>query len=157
MECALDRALTVLVMVFVLGCVAAAQVTIGVPSSQFKEEEKIEARIVNNSEQPISYCVEFGQRSPHHGTVEATPIPFHVERRDHGGWNVLLIGPDVGSSRHPVTLDPGASHTFPFRLIDSGEVRLVLYYWVSARRDVCDPSARGRKKERSRVFAVVKQ
>ena len=32
-----------------------------------------------------------------------------------------MIGPDVGSVRSSVVLEPGQSHEFPFRLNDKGE------------------------------------
>lgn len=37
-----------------------------------------------------------------------------------------MIGPDVGSSKSPEVLDPGKSMEFPFRLGDSGQMRLLL-------------------------------
>src|SRR5215475_3923730 len=84
-----------------------AQVDVSVSSSTFKPEERI--AVVNKSGAPVSYCVEFGQSSPHGKTTESTPLPFYIEGRGGGRWSVLLIGPDIGSARHPVTLDSGTS------------------------------------------------
>jgi len=147
----------IVAITLLLSAVALAQVEVGVPAKRFQPEDKIEAKIVNKGTSPVSYCVEVGQWSPHAGTVEATPIPFHVEGRHGGKWSVLMIGPDIGSSRHPVTLDPGASCTFPFRLLGAGKRRLVLYYWVGERDDVCDESAKGHKTARSQVFSIVEE
>lgn len=99
-----------------VGSVCVAQVKLSVPKNRFSVEEQIEATVTNASPTPVSYCVEYGQTSPHAGTQEPTPMPFFVERRQHGSWHVLLNGPDVGSSRHAEILDSGASLAFPFRL-----------------------------------------
>jgi hypothetical protein len=93
---------------------AAAQVEVSLPANLFKSEDKIDARVVNKGKLSVSYCVEMGQWSPHAGTIESTPIPFQVERKNEDKWSVLLIGPDVGSSRHSVTISPGASSEFRF-------------------------------------------
>ncbi len=151
------RAPTIVLATLLLCGVATAQMQPNVPLTRFAVEEKIEARLVNKSNTSISYCVEYGQSSPHDGTTESTPIPFFVESRHGGGWHVLLIGPDVGSMRHSEILDPGASATFPFRLNDKGEMRLSLYYWIGERSDVCDESAKGRKTTKSRVFSIVEK
>ena len=135
---------------------AAAQVEVSLPANLFKPEDKIDARIVNKGRLPVSYCIEVGQWSPHAGSIESTPIPFHVERKNDDKWSVLLIGPDVGSSRHSATLSPGASNEFPFRLNNIGEMRLVLHYWIGERDDACEGSTRGRKTAKSKVFSIVK-
>ena len=134
-----------------------AQVDVSVSSSTFKPEERIQAAVVNKSGAPVSYCVEFGQSSPHGKTTESTPLPFYIEGRGGGRWSVLLIGPDIGSARHPVTLDSGTSQFFLFRLRNMGNMRLVLHYWPGERDDVCEESARGKKTTRSKVFSIVKK
>ena len=133
----------------------SAQVRLRVPSVNFNAEEIIRAEVVNESTNPVSYCVMFGQQSTFAGTHEATPIPFYVERRGGGSWHVLQNGPDLGSLRHPVTLNPGESHSFPFSLNDTGEMRLSLYYWTGERNDVCGKSPKGRKTTRSQPFSLV--
>ena len=86
--------------------------------------------MLNSSNVPVTYCVEFGQHSPKGDTTETTPIPFYVRKRNGNHWNPLLIGPDIGSSLSVVVLDPGKAHEFPFRLVDTGSIRLVLEYWL---------------------------
>jgi hypothetical protein len=144
-------------LLLVLSTAAFAQVEVFVPSNTFKPEEVIQAKVTNKSSAPVSYCVEFGQTSPHGETVVNTPLPFYVEKRGTDKWGVLLIGPDVGSSRHPIILDSGASQDFPFRLIDTGKMRLVLRYWVGERDDVCNESAKDKRTAKSTDFSVVKQ
>jgi hypothetical protein len=114
-----------------------AQVDVSVSSSTFKPEERIQAAVVNKSGAPVSYCVEFGQSSPHGETRESTPLPFYIEKHGAEKWGVLLVGPDIGSARHPVTLASATSQGFPFRLRDTGNMRLMLHYWASERADVC--------------------
>jgi len=140
---------------FLLSGAAAAQVEVSLPTDSFKSEDKIDTRIINKGQVSVSYCVEIGQWSPHAGTTESTPIPFHVERKNNDKWGVLLIGPDIGSSRHAVELEPGSSQDFPFRLLDKGDMRLVLHYWVGKRDDVCSETAKGRKTAKSKVFSIV--
>jgi len=135
---------------------AAAQVEVSLPANLFKSEDKIDARVVKKGKLSVSYCVEMGQGSPHAGTIESTPIPFQVERKNEDKWSVLLIGPDVGSSQHSVTLSPGASSEFPFRLNNIGEMRLVLDYWIGERDDVCEGTKKGRKTARSNPFSIIK-
>jgi hypothetical protein len=135
---------------------AVAQLEINVSGSAFKAEDSIAAKVTNKSGLPVSYCVEVGQWSAHDGTIESTPIPFHVEVKNGDTWKVLMIGPDIGSSRHPVTLETGALNKFPFRLNDVGQMRLVLHYLIGKRNDVCDDSTKGRKTARSKVFSIVK-
>jgi hypothetical protein len=135
---------------------SVAQLEINVSGRTFKAEDSIGVKVTNKSELPVSYCVEIGQWSPHAGTIESTPIPFYVEAKRGGSWKVLMIGPDIGSSRHPVTLETGASNEFPFRLNNLGQMRLLLYYWIGRRNDVCDDSTEGRKTARSKGFSIVK-
>jgi hypothetical protein len=142
-------------LLLVLSRATFAQVEVFVPSNTFKPEEVIQAKVTSSA--PVSYCVEFGQTSPHGETVVNTPLPFYVEKRGTDKWGVLLIGPDVGSSRHPIILDSGASQDFPFRLIDIGKMRLVLGYWVGERDDVCNEAAKGKRTAKSKDFSVVGQ
>jgi len=147
--------LTIVIVLALLPVRAAvAQLELSVPSGPFKSEDRIRAEVTNKSGVRISYCVEFGQGSPHAGTLESTPVPFHVERNTGYKWNVLINGPDEGSSRRPITQEAGTSNEFPFRLNNTGQMRLVLYYWLGDRSDVCDESAKGKKTAKSKVFSI---
>jgi hypothetical protein len=142
-------------VVLFLEC-AVGQVYLSVPAASFRTKQQIVAKVINGGKSAVSYCVEFGQRSPKDDSGESSPIPFYVERLQRGKWSVLPIGPDIGSSRHPVTLEAGKSHEFPFRLLDTGEMRLILHYWIGERDDICPEQAKGRKTSRSPEFSVVK-
>lgn len=133
---------------------ALAQVQVILPSKFFKPEEKIEAYIKNIGKDSVSVCVEFGQWSPHNGTIETTPSPFYVEKKDHGNWNVLLIGPDIGSLRRPVTIEAGETQDFPFRLNTKGKMRLLLNYWSGEREDVCNEKTANKKTALSQQFFI---
>ena len=52
-----------------------------------------------------------------------------VQGNNKGKWGTLMIGPDVDSFKLPEVLDAGKSMEFPFRLGDSGRMRLRLTYW----------------------------
>ncbi len=157
MDYLLHRTVIAISLVILPAAIAVAQVEVSVPASVFKQEGSIEARVTNKSSLPVSYCVEFGQWSPHNGTIDSTPTPFHVESKIGDRWSTLMNGPDVGSSRRPIALDAGASNEFPFRLNDTGQMRLVLYYWIGERNNVCNDSTKERKTARSKVFSIVKE
>lgn len=136
---------------------AICQVRVSVSGHSFKASERIAAKVANTGDHEILYCVEVGQTSfkgPGLKDVEATPIPFYVQRKSGHRWSTLLIGPDIGSLRSSVVLEPGQSHEFPFRLADKGEMRLVLDYWIGEKDVNCKAPPKGGKKTRSTVFAV---
>ena len=133
----------------------SAQVRVVIPKRHYQPQEQIPAKLENQTSQPITVCVQFGQWSPKGDTIEATPSPFLVEQNDNGKWSVLLIGPDVGSNSQPVEVDSGKSLEFPFRLNGEGTRRLRLDYWIGSRPDVkCNGSAKGKKHLRSATFTL---
>ena len=91
--------------------------------------DEINAKVENTGSNEVTFCVEFGQTSMKEGDTESTPSPFWVQRRDNHEWGTLLIGPDVGSVRASVVLQPHESRVFPFRLNDAGRMRLRFDYW----------------------------
>ncbi len=135
---------------------AAAQVTINIPSQHQKKYEKIHASIENAGSKPVTFCIEVGQTSPKGGgQIEATPSPFWVQRNNNGKWGTLMIGPDVGSFQTPQVLDPGKSVEFPFRLGDSGQMRLRLNYWNGSLPSLdCHAPPKGARLVTSAVFTV---
>jgi hypothetical protein len=136
---------------------AICQVQVTVPAQSFKASERIAAKVANVGDHEILYCVEVGQTSlkgPGVENMETTPIPFYVQRKSGRKWSTLLIGPDIGSLRSSVMLEPGQSHEFPFRLNDKGEMRLVLDYWMGEKDVNCKNPPKGGKKTQSKIFAV---
>lgn len=132
----------------------AAQVKITIPKRNFQPEEQIEAKLENQSSQPITFCVEFGQWSPKAGTLESTSSPFLVEVNHDGRWSVLLSGPDIGSNRQSVKVESGKSLTFTFRLNHQGMVRLRLDYWIGSTDARCDRTEKGARHLHSATFTV---
>ena len=66
-----------------------------------------------------------------------------------------MIGPDVGSLKTREVLDPGKSLEFPFRLGDSGQMRLRLNYWNGALPSLdCHAPPKTAKLVTSAVFAI---
>jgi len=136
---------------------ARCQARIIVPRPSFKVSEQIAAKITNIGHQQISYCVEFGQWSAKElgaDGIEATPIPFYVQRKSAGKWSTLPLGPDIGSLRKSALLQPGESHEFPFRLSNKGQMRLLLAYWIGKTDLNCENLPQGEKKTRSKSFFV---
>lgn len=132
-----------------------AQVRILVPKQHYQQQERISAKLENQTSQPITVCVQLGQWSPKGDTIESTPSPFFVERNNNGNWGVLLNGPDVGSNSQPVEVDSGKSMEFPFRLNGEGTMRLRLDYWIGSRPDVkCNGSSKETKHLRSSTFTL---
>lgn len=132
-----------------------AQVRILVPKQHYQQQEQISAKLENQTSQPITVCVQFGQWSPKGNTIESTPSPFFVERNDNGKWGVLLNGPHVGSNSQPVEVDSGKSMEFPFRLNGEGTMRLRLDYWIGFKPDMkCSGPSKGTKHLRSATFTL---
>jgi hypothetical protein len=134
---------------------AIAQVKITFPAQRYKLHEQIRAKVENMGNNPVTFCVEFGQTSMKDGEVESTPSPFLVQRNDNGRWGTLLIGPDVGSARAAVVLEAGESKEFPFRLNGSGKMRLRLNYWHGSFPILdCRAQPKGSKLLTSAVFTI---
>jgi hypothetical protein len=121
--------LVFLVLLLIQPTVAITQVKITVPAQRYKVQEKIPAKVENEGNGAVTFCVEAGQTSSKEGEIESTPSPFWVQRSSNGKWGTLMIGPDVGSLRAAVVLEAGESKEFPLRLNDSGRMRLRLNYW----------------------------
>jgi hypothetical protein len=132
-----------------------AKVKITLPKHQFKRHEQIDVALTNTGQQSVSFCVEFGQWSYKSETepLVTTPTPVYVQQHTEKGWSVLLNGPDIGSSRHAVVLATGETQQYPFRLSDTGKMRIILNYWTGESDDVCANASR-RKTTRSVVFLV---
>ena len=149
------RLILTLGLSLILGTAAIAQVKITFLAKQYKVHEEIHARVENTGNSAITFCVEFGQTSMKGGEVESTPLPFWVQRNDNGKWGTLLIGPDVGSIRAYLVLEAGESKEFPFRLNDSGRMRLRLNYWRGSFPNLnCHAPPKGSKLLTSAVFTI---
>ena len=135
---------------------ATAQVKIHVSPSHHKKYETIHTSVENAGSKPITFCIQVGQTSPKGGgEIEATPSPFWVQKNNDGKWSTLLIGPDVGSFQHPDVLEPGKSLEFPFRMGESGQMRLRLSYWNGSLPSLaCNALPQGVKVATSSPFAV---
>jgi hypothetical protein len=135
---------------------ATAQVRIHVSPSHHKRYETIHTSVENAGSKPITFCIQVGQTSPKGGgEIEATPSPFLAQKNSDGRWSTLLIGPDVGSLLQPEVLEPGKSLDFPFRLGESGQMRVRLTYWNGSQQSLaCDTPPKGTKVATSEPFAV---
>jgi hypothetical protein len=134
---------------------AAAQLKINLPPQHQKRYEKIHASIENTGNKPVTFCIEVGQTSPKgDGEIETTPSPFWVQGNNKGKWGTLMIGPDVGSFKLPEVLDPGKSIEFPFRLGDSGRMRLRLTYWNGSLQSLDCHGTRPAARRRHRLFTA---
>ena len=139
----------------ILPSAAFAQVRITVPAQQYKVHQEIHANVDVKGNNAVTFCVEFAQTSMKAGEVEPTPSPFWVQRNDRGKWGTLLIGPDVGSARTAIVLEGGESKEFPFRLNDSGRMRLRLKYWHGSSPNLdCHAPPKNSKVATSDVFTI---
>jgi len=146
------------IVFLLLSQIVQSQVRVSTLGAEFKSHDQINAQITNAAKGTVSYCVEFGQHSfkAASGTVEdmeTTPIPFYVQRQNGRKWATLLIGPDIGSSKHVVVLKPGQSQRYPFRLSDRGRMRLVLDYLDGENEKACE-YPKGKKTTRSNAFVM---
>lgn len=134
---------------------AFAQVRVALPSVEVHLHGKIAATVQNERNQPVTFCVEFGQTSSDGTDIEPTPSPFVVQQKRAGKWSTLLIGPDVGSNRVPVVLAPGESSRFPIRLNSVGQTRLQIFYWIGSEPGLtCDKPPKKPKRAESQVFTA---
>jgi hypothetical protein len=139
----------------ILATTVTAQIKIAVPAQQFKMHDEIHAKVENTGNNAVTFCVEFGQTSMKGADVESTPSPFWVQRNSNGKWGTLMIGPDVGGIRAAVVLEAGESKEFPFRLNDSGTMRLRLNYWRGSIPNLdCHAPPKGLKLVTSGIFAI---
>lgn len=133
---------------------AVGQVRVTIPQPRYKQHDTIDVGVTNTSKRAVSFCVKFGQWSfPDADHLETTPTPVYVQRKNRGRWSTLLIGPDVGSIRHSVTLGPKESQHYPFRLSDQGQMRVMIDYWLGENDRTCE-NPRGRRTAKSRIFVV---
>ncbi len=131
---------------------ATAQVRVSIPDVAYKAHDRIDVLIVNDGASEVTFCVEYGYSSSVDAEhAEATPTPVYVEQKNSRGWGTLLTGPDIGSSRHPVTLGAGESQHFPFRVNAHGTVRIVLDYRFGSDETFCF-RRKGMRVARSREF-----
>ena len=66
-----------------------------------------------------------------------------------------MIGPDVGSYRGAVVLEAGESREYPFRLHESGRMRLRLNYWRGSVANLdCHAPPKGLKLVTSKAFTI---
>jgi hypothetical protein len=135
----------------------AKTLQIKIPGERFRPLERIPAEIENRGRTPITFCVEFGQTSPtpDENGIEAMPSPFELQANFDGKWHTLLIGPDVGSRRQAEVLEPGESRPYPFRLRETGKIRIVLSYWDGSMPKLeCGHPPKGIKRLESDFFAL---
>jgi hypothetical protein len=121
---------------------AIAQVELTVPGADFKASEPIPVKVKNAGKEQISYCVAFGQ------------TPVLAQKRTGSKWSNLPSGADADSIKTLKVLGPGESQEFPFKMSDTGEVRLVLDYWMGATGVNCKHPPKGRKQAQSGAVAV---
>lgn len=135
---------------------AQAQVRVTLPWSDFRPLERVRARVHNDSLLPITYCVDFGQRSPAGAFVETTPTPFVFEQTNYKrDWQPVMVVPAGAKAPTPVVLEAGKSADFLFRVGEGGWYRLLLYYWRGAKPNLrCEKEPRERKSIRSEAFLV---
>jgi len=152
----MTRLIVAFFVLSLLSLTVAAQVKIDLPKQNKKKYETIHASIENTGSKPVTFCIEVGQTSPKEDAeTETTPSPFWVQRNDNGRWGTLMIGPDVGSSKSPEVLGPGKSMEFPFRLGNSGQLRLQLNYWNDSLPSLnCNAPPKGARRATSAVFKV---
>lgn len=143
-----------------LGLPAMAQVRLKLSKDHFHRHEEIDVAITNAGSKHVSFCVEFGHWSfKSHSSeginegLETTPTPVYVQEHSGRKWHTLMIGPDIGSARHEVSLGPGETQHYPFRLSDTGEMRIVLDYWNGERDRACQ-NPPYRSSVRSQAFRV---
>jgi hypothetical protein len=118
-------------------------------------QDEIHAKVENRGSRAVTFCVEVGQTSPRGAEIESTPSPFWIQGESNGKWGTLITAPDVGSKRAAVVLEAGESKDFPFRLNNSGRMRLRLNYWHGSISNLdCAAPPKGLKLATSTIFTI---
>ena len=122
-----------------------AQVLVTVEPKAYKANEPIQAAVENRVRLPVTVCLEVGQTSKINDAITSTPHPFFMQRNSNGKWSTLLNGPDVGSYRGSIALQPGEKRNFKFALNDAGKIRVGLEYWRGQEDSACKSGKRPKK------------
>jgi len=111
----------------------------------------VSARVENHGDQPITFCVDYGQRSVNGNIVEHTPIPFTIQAQSREqDWKPVNLNWNMGEGRRPVVLEAAKSSDFPFHLKLNGQFRLLLRYWNGSLPDMdCEKPAAGWREVKS--------
>ena len=138
-----------------LASAAAAQVRINISIPKMEGIPKIDATIQNQSNQPITVCLDLGYRSTSGNVVETTPHPFDVQKQSQDSWSTLLNGTDIGGFHRPDLIQKGDSVDFPFQPKTPGHLRLVLHYWAGSVPSIdCEKAPKGARKVKSKAFDI---
>jgi len=132
----------VLILLLIAPIWAIAQVELFVPGADFKTSEPIPVKVKNAGKEQISYCVAFGQ------------TPLLAQKRSGNKWSNLSTGPDADSIQTLKVLGPGESQEFPFRLTGTGEIRLVLDYWIGSTGVNCKHPPKGKKQAQTGSLVI---
>jgi len=144
-----------LLLVLVVVTAAPAQVRVTVPAKKFPRNQKIAAKVSDETGQPITVCVASGQISTTKQVVVSTPIPFEIEEKIRERWKAAMVSPESGGERHAVILDSNKSLEFPFWPPSAGNFRLRMKYWEGAHPDLnCEHPPSGARETKAAVFEV---
>jgi hypothetical protein len=120
---------------------ALAQVALIVPGAEFNASVPIPVKIKNDGKQRIAYCVEFGQ------------TPLYAQRRAGSKWSALSAK-RADLIKTLKVLAPGESEEFPFQVTSTGEIRLVLDYWIGPAQVNCKHPPKGWKQAQSSTITI---
>jgi len=125
----LRLAITLAVLIS-LASAARAQVRVTVSSSHAQPNGNVQATVRNDTDSPITVCVDWGAyllRGPQH---EADP--FNVETKSADGWTNARRVWDAGIHRYPTVIDAGGHRAYRVSVSGRGQMRLTLYYWTES-------------------------
>jgi hypothetical protein len=136
---------------------AIAQVQLTVTPSTVNAGESITAAISNKGTAPISFCMDYTDRSIQNAASAAgfTPNPFRIEVDTGRNWDAVADNPAVTPDSRPEVLPAGSEKKFQLVQRSKGNRRLVLLYWRGAdAKPQCSTPSSGAKRVQSKTFVV---
>ena len=125
---AMFRLTTALAVLISMASAARAQVRVTVSTSPVQPVRNVQAIVHNDSDSPITVCVDWGAYLKYGPQHEADP--FVVEAKSAAGWSNIRSGVDNGMHRTPTLIDAGKFRAYRVAVSGRGPARLTLYFWT---------------------------
>jgi hypothetical protein len=119
------------------------QVEVKVPKLSLQAGGSVDVQVSNSAQTPVSFCVQVGlvaYSDDGARSSELAPTPFYAQGQGKGAskWHTLKYAKGVAYSPYGDTLNSGQTRTYPMKILDRGEMRLVLRYVLGDEEFPCE-------------------
>ena len=125
---AMLRLATAVALFISMASAARAQVRVTVSSSRVQPNGNVQATVHNDSDSPITVCVDWGAYLVYGPAHEADP--FILETKSANGWRNARKVWNLFRNRTPAVIDADGFRTYRVAVSGRGQMRLTLYYWT---------------------------